>query len=99
MSPSVEMSMPLLFCAGAMHIAYNSSNNTILQMTVDDAYRGRILSTLFMSRGLISLGTATMTALAAIVGARWAMGSMAAIVVCCAVLLWFLAPTLRNLKV
>lgn len=99
MAPSFAIAVPLLFFAGAMHIAYNSSNNTILQMTVEDEYRGRVLSTLFMSRGLVSLGTATTATFAAFAGARIAMGTMAGVVVIFAAVLWLFAPKLRGLKV
>lgn len=99
LSPNVWAAMPLLFATGAMHIAYNSSNNTILQLSVDDAYRGRVLSTMFVTRGLVPMGTAAMAGLAALVGARGAMGLMAGVVVLFAVALWFRAPRLRNLRV
>ncbi len=99
LAPTIYVALPILFCAGAMHLAYNSSNNTILQMTVDDNYRGRVLSTLFMTRGLVSLGTATTAAFAAIVGARVAQGVMAGIVVAFAAALWVLAPKLKGLRV
>lgn len=99
MSPSITIAIPLLFLAGAMHIAYNTSNNTILQMTVDDEYRGRVLSTLFMTRGLVSLGTAATATLAHFAGARIAMALMAGFVVLFAALLWVRAPRLRSLRV
>jgi MFS family permease len=98
-APNIYWAIPVLFAAGAMHIAYNSSNNTILQLTVDDAYRGRVLSSLFMTRGLMPMGTATMALLAAAVGPRLAMGLMALVVVIFAIVLWFGMPRLRNLKV
>ena len=97
--PTVYAALPCLFVAGAMHIAYNSTNSTILQLVVDDDYRGRVLSTLIMTRGLVSLGTATMATLAAFIGARGAMASMALVVVCFAVALWIWAPRLRDMKV
>ena len=99
MAPAFYMAIPLLFCAGAMHIAYNSSNNAILQMSVDDNYRGRVLSTLFMSRGLVSLGTAATATLAALTNTRMAMASMASVVIVFAIALWFFAPKLKNLRV
>jgi predicted MFS family arabinose efflux permease len=99
MSPSYALAIPLLFLAGAMHIAYNSSNNTVLQMTADDAYRGRVLSVLFTARGLVSLGTAATATLAAFVGARASMALMAGIVVLFAIVLWMRAPRLRTLRV
>lgn len=99
LAPNLSVALPLLFCAGAMHIAYNSSNNTILQMTVDDEYRGRVLSTLFTTRGLVSLGTASAATIAAFAGARLAMATMAGVVVLFAAILWAKAPSLRNLRV
>jgi MFS family permease len=98
-APAFHVAIPLLFCAGAMHIAYNSSNNAILQMTVDDEYRGRVLSTLFMSRGLVSLGTAATAALAALTGPRAAMVLMTGTVVLFAAVLWLFAPRLKGLRV
>jgi hypothetical protein len=82
-----------------MHIAYNSSNNTILQLTVDDAFRGRVLSSLFMTRGLMPMGTATMALLSAEVGPRVAMASMALVVVLFAAVCWIWMPKLRTMKV
>lgn len=99
LSPSFVSALPFAFCAGAMQIAYNSSNNTLIQMSVADEYRGRVLSMLFMSRGVVSLGVATMATLAAFVGARAALGSMAALAICMAVALLVFAPKLRKLTV
>lgn len=98
-APFFSLALPFLFCAGFMHIAYNLSNNTILQMAVDDSYRGRVLSTLFMTRGLVSLGTAATATLAAVIGSRYAMTTMAGLVVIFAIVLWFYAPKLKALRV
>jgi predicted MFS family arabinose efflux permease len=99
MAPTMYVAIPVLFAAGAMHIAYNSSNNTILQLTVDDAYRGRVLSSLFMTRGLMPLGTATMALLSTVTGPRLAMALMAFVVVAFAAVLWARMPKLRQLRV
>lgn len=98
-APNIYWAIPALFAAGAMHIAYNSSNNTILQLSVDDAYRGRVLSSLFMTRGLMPMGTATMALLSAWVGPRLAMSSMASVVAVFALALWVWMPRLRNLEI
>ena len=99
LAPSFYLALPFLFFAGSMHIAYNSSNNTILQMSVDDEFRGRVLSTLFMTRGLVSLGTAAAATLAAATGSRLAMTVMAGTVVAFAAILWVKAPKLKELRV
>jgi MFS family permease len=99
MSPSYMLALPLLFLTGSMHIAYNSSNNTILQLVSDDAYRGRVLSLLFTARGLVSLGTAAIATLATFAGARASVAIMAGVVVVFAGALWLWAPRLRSLRV
>ncbi len=47
----------LLVMLGFSLSTFNVTNNTILQLQVDDMYRGRVLSTLFLGFGLTSLGS------------------------------------------
>ena len=47
----------LLVMIGFSFSTFNATNNTILQLVVDDRYRGRVLSTLFLGFGLTSLGS------------------------------------------
>jgi len=47
----------LLVMIGFSFSTFNATNNTILQLLVDDIYRGRVLSTLFLGFGLTSLGS------------------------------------------
>ena len=50
----------LLIMLGFTLSTFNVTNNTILQLQVSDAYRGRVLSTLFLGFGLTSLGSFVM---------------------------------------
>jgi MFS family permease len=93
------VSAVLIVGVGAMHMAYNASNNTILQMSVPDEYRGRVLSTLFLNRGLVSLGTTATVTLAALVGPSLAVASMGAIILLIGIGVMILAPTFRHLNV
>jgi len=79
LSTWVMTSMLFLFLAGASNMTYSSTNNTLLQTNVPDAYRGRVLSMLFINRGLVPLGTAMTGLLAEIMGAPKALGTMALI--------------------
>jgi len=97
-APSMMSALPGIFCAGAMQIAFNSSNNTLLQLSTADHYRGRVLSMLSLTRGLVPLGAATMAFLAAAVGVRVSLGSMSAVVVVTAIVFWFRSSVLRRLK-
>lgn len=47
----------LLVMLGFCFSTFNATNNTILQLQADEAYRGRVLSTLFLGFGLTSLGS------------------------------------------
>jgi len=77
----VPVSLFFLFLAGGSNIAYNATNNTLLQLNVPDAFRGRIISLLFINRGMIPLGTAIAGLLAEKWGAPAALGSMACILI------------------
>lgn len=88
----------LLLGVGGMNATYNASNNTLLQMSVPDEFRGRVLSTLFVGRGLVPLGTTLAGTLAALVGVQLAVASMATIIVLMGLLTITRAPSLRKLR-
>jgi len=50
----------LLVMLGFSLSTFIVTNNTVLQLQVDDAYRGRVLSMLFLGFGLTSLGSFVM---------------------------------------
>lgn len=61
--------MMLLVMLGFSFSTFNVTNNTILQLQVDDIHRGRVLSTLFLGFGLTSLGSFAIGWLAEFLGA------------------------------
>ncbi len=69
-------SLLFLFVAGAANVFYNSTNNGLIQISVEDSYRGRVLSMLSINRGLVPLGTALTGLLAENLGTPVALGSM-----------------------
>ncbi|MBO0906081.1 MFS transporter [Jiella sonneratiae] len=97
---TVDLAAPvILIFAGAAYISYNTTLNTIMQMMVSDEYRGRVMSTLFLNRGLMPLGTAGAAALSAVIGIRATYAAMGASILVFAVALALLSPGLRRLKV
>ncbi len=74
-------SLVLLFIAGAANVFYNATNNALIQTTVEDDYRGRVLSMLFINRGLVPMGTAVTGFLAEYVGAPAALAGMSAMLI------------------
>ena len=51
------LSVPLLLAVGASQQIYMASNNALIQTSVEEEFRGRVLSTLFLNRGMVPLGT------------------------------------------
>src|SRR5690606_27642192 len=72
-TPLMLLAMPLLFAVGALNIAGNASNNTILQLRTAPSMRGRVLSIMLLNRGLAQLGTAASAALAGLIGVQAAV--------------------------
>ena len=70
-----------LAAAGLAQQIYMSLNNTLIQESVDDAYRGRVLSTMFLNRGMVPLGSMIAGLGASLVGAPVTIGAMAALLV------------------
>ncbi|HEX2924230.1 MAG TPA: MFS transporter [Chloroflexota bacterium] len=94
----MPLSVLLLMGAGAMNICYNASNNTLLQMRVPNEYRGRVLSTMYLNRSLVPLGTSLAGTLSVLVGVRAAVASMAGVVLVIGVLGMLMVPSLRKLS-
>jgi MFS family permease len=51
------LSVVMLLAVGASQQIYMASNNALIQTAVEEQYRGRVLSTLFLNRGMVPLGT------------------------------------------
>lgn len=97
LNPALWLAPVLLFGVGAMHIAYNASNNTILQLRLPDHVRGRVLSILLLNRGLVQLGTAALATLAGLFGARFAVAGGGLVIVCFATAILVLSRSMRRL--
>jgi MFS transporter, DHA1 family, staphyloferrin A biosynthesis exporter len=97
-APTMWIALPILLIVGFTQQAYQTSNNTLLQMNVAPEFRGRILSTLFLQRGLVPLGTVMAGVLTTALGPRAALGSMALSLLVLAVLaLPYALPKLKDL--
>jgi len=98
LAPSMWVALPLLLAVGFSQQTYQTSNNTLIQTNVAEEYRGRILSTLFLQRGTVPLGTVLAGVLTSVAGPRLALGSMAVALVAMGLLaLPHALPVLRDL--
>ena len=76
-SQALWLSLAMLFLVGLSQQVYMATNNTLIQATVDPAYRGRVLSTLFLNRGMVPLGTVLAGFGTELFGIQFAIGAMA----------------------
>ena len=86
-SPWLWLSAGSLLAVGFSQQVYNAQNNALIQEEVDPEYRGRVLSTLFLNRGLIPLGTVFAGFGTDLVGAPITMAAMAVLLLLMAVLI------------
>lgn len=79
LSPWFLLALPFVFIADIFASTFNTLNNTIIQMLVPDAVRGRVMSLMMMTFGLTPLGTVPVSAAAQAWGAPVAVAGAAAI--------------------
>lgn len=97
-SPWYLLALPALLCIGGCMQTYQTSNNTLLQLKVNPVYRARVLSMLFLQRGLVPLGTMLVGFGSTLVGPRLALGGMAGVLLLLSAIIYpFALPALTRL--
>lgn len=96
---SVGLARPVLFLVGFMMIVNSALVNGILQSVVDDAFRGRVLAAYsFVVVGLSQLvGALAAGAVAHEIGADWAIGGAAALMIAITTFFYWRRPVLARL--
>jgi MFS transporter, DHA1 family, staphyloferrin A biosynthesis exporter len=98
LSPWVWFSALMLLVVGLSQQIYMTTNNTVVQEMVDDEYRGRVLSIVFLNRAMIPMGTMLAGFGTAAFGAPHTMAAMAAALVLTGLLAARLSPAARTLE-
>ena len=97
LSPGFYLALIPLVLANAFASASQTLNNTMSQLLVEDAYRGRMASFMMMTFGLTPLGVLPLAFLAQTTGPRTAL-TLAAVTMIVVVVLFYLGSrTLRSL--
>ena len=97
-SPWFSLSLVLVALTGGVSSVYMAANNTIIQLTVDDAYRGRVMSVYMMTWGMMPFGTLPMGILSDLFGAPAAVAGQALISTAVVLLVAQRLPRLRALE-
>ena len=98
-SPSLVIAMACAGVGGAAEMAHFASSAAALQMSAPEAMRGRISSLLMLNPIFISLGALVAGPLAELAGVHVASLALAGAAGLAVLLLYFLSPTLRELRV
>ncbi|HLH22546.1 MAG TPA: MFS transporter [Chloroflexota bacterium] len=96
LSSWVWFSALMLLIVGISQQVYMTTNNTVVQEIVDEEYRGRVLSIVFLNRSMIPLGTMLAGFGTAAFGVQPTMAAMAAALVLTGLLAARLSPAARE---
>lgn len=92
--------LALVFLAsmGVGQMLFQATNNTVIQAMAPAEVRGRVMSVMMMSFGLMPLGVVPVTIAADRIGAPTSLAISACFLLGSLVLLWGLSPRLRQLR-
>lgn len=91
------LSVVALLAVGASQQIYMASNNALIQTQVEEQYRGRVLSTLFLNRGMVPLGTMIAGIGTSIFGPQPTLATMGGALLVLALLVNRASPLMRDL--
>jgi MFS family permease len=98
LSPFFWVSLVALVAVGAAQQIYMASNNALIQTHVEEEFRGRIVSTLFLNRGLVPLGTVLAGIGTQLVGVQATSAAMAGGLLLLALIIGKVVPEVRQLE-
>jgi hypothetical protein len=94
-TPVVAAAVVLLFAAGWMSAAYLAINQTAIQLNVEDAVRGRVLSVYLLTWGMLPIGQLFVGGLASFFGTPLAVAIASALALTSVLYIARLFPALR----
>jgi MFS family permease len=97
LSPSFGLALPFLAGVGFSSMIYMTVNNTVIQTVVPDEVRGRVMSVMMMSWGLMPLGAFPAGLIAEAYGSPAAVAGGATLLLLFATAFYIGAPAFRRL--
>ena len=98
LSSSFPLSLGLMTLVGLAHVSSHALVQTVIQTYTQAAFRGRTMAIFHMNQVVFTLGSLLVGALAALVGARWAVTMMGAIGAMLMIGLAIVQPRARSLR-
>ena len=96
-SPSIWIGGVFMFFVGVGSAGRQALGNVLLQSYTENEYRGRVMSIYMTQISLMSLGAFIIGIIAEAVGAEWALGGMATLLVVMSLGFFVFSPLLRRL--
>ena len=96
-SSSVMISFGVIFFVGIGQTVRMTLSNTLLQYYVEDEYRGRVMSLLFMEFGMTSFAVFGAGVMAEAIGLQWSVGGLAIMLVVATIGVMVFSPRIRKL--
>jgi MFS family permease len=96
---SFPLALLALVGVGGCQILFMATTNTLLQLLVPDALRGRVMSLYMLDRGLMPVGALMAGVMAHVIGAPATVAIMGGIVIVLALLVAWLVPRIRRIVV
>ena len=91
------MVLAMLVLIGGTQMVYMTASQTVVQLSIPDEYRGRVMGIYMLNQGMLPLGSMFAGTLADFYSASVALVIMGALVAALAVLFYFRAGSLRRL--
>ena len=98
LSRSMWLTAGIMIVIGLGQTGRMSLSNVLLQVYVEDAYRGRVMSVYMMEFGVVSFGVFFVGILSSIVGVDWAIGATAVALTAVSLGALLFYPRLRDLQ-
>jgi len=96
-SNSWYLSLVLIVFVGLGQAGRMALGNTLIQYYVDDEYRGRVMSVYMMEFGMTSFASFAAGMMAEAIGAQWALGGFAIVLVFLSILALIFLSRVRRL--
>lgn len=97
LSPWFLLALPLVLIADIFASIFTTMNNTVVQLLIPDAVRGRVMALMMMTFGLTPLGTLPVSVVAEAFGAPVAVASASVVTVLLSLLIFVLSKSIRDL--
>lgn len=95
---SFPLALVVLVGVGSCQVVYMATTHTLLQITIPDELRGRVMSIYLLDRGLMPIGAMLAGFLAHVVGAPGAVETMGLIVLALAGIVAWRMPVMREIR-